>query len=171
MLAPTSVPTSPDAGPACHRLDSFPSGSPPLQLARPRNRSCRRRRHGGRRPRGGAGARRRLPRPTPPRRDLRLHPYPPQYAAAPLPVLSFAFVGYSLKFTPTLIRSSPQAGTWRGGRCWCTCRWCRRSPGCARRRPLNPSRPTAAASPGSTSPRLRPPKGESFYPRTTHTSD
>ena len=154
MLAPTSVPTSPDAGPACHRLDSFPSGSPPLQLARPRNRSCRRRRHGGRRPRGGAGARRRFPRPSPPRRDLRLHPHPPQYAAAP-PSRPFLCLRWLLaKVPPTLIRSSPQAGTWRGGRCWCTCRWCRRSPGCARRRPLNPSRPTAAASPGSTSPGL-----------------
>lgn len=71
---------------------------------------------------------------------------------------------------PTLIRSSAQAGTWRGGRCWFTCRWCRRSPACARRRPLNPSRLIAAASPGSTSPRLRPPKGESFYPPHDHTS-
>uniref|UniRef100_A0A8R7JYN5 Uncharacterized protein n=1 Tax=Triticum urartu TaxID=4572 RepID=A0A8R7JYN5_TRIUA len=45
---------------------------------------------------------------------------------------------------------------WRGGRCWCTSRSCRRSPGCAGRSPSSPSPPTAGASPGSTS---RKPRG------------
>ena len=68
---------------------------------------------------------------------------------------------------PDPLRSSPQVGTWRGGRCWCTCRWCRRSPACARRSPLDPSQPTAAASPSSIRTRPRPPRGESFTSRTT----
>jgi hypothetical protein len=62
--------------------------------------------------------------------------------------------------------SSPQAGTWPGGLCWCTCRWCRRSPGCAGRSPPSPSRRTTAASPSSTGRRLKPPKG--FTPTQPH---
>uniref|UniRef100_A0A453DZ93 Uncharacterized protein n=1 Tax=Aegilops tauschii subsp. strangulata TaxID=200361 RepID=A0A453DZ93_AEGTS len=54
----------------------------------------------------------------------------------------------------------PQAGMWRGGRCWRTSRSCRRSPACAgTRSPPSPSLPTAAASAGSTS-RKRKRRGE-----------
>ncbi|CAN6238394.1 unnamed protein product, partial [Urochloa humidicola] len=40
-VAPTSLPSSPDAGPTCHRLDTFASGSPdPPSPARTRNRAA-----------------------------------------------------------------------------------------------------------------------------------
>ncbi|KAM3346771.1 hypothetical protein ACQJBY_021007 [Aegilops geniculata] len=59
-----------------------------------------------------------------------------------------------------LIHPPKNAGTSRGGRCWCTSRSCRRSPACARRRsPPSPSPPTAVASAGSTS-RRRKHRGE-----------
>uniref|UniRef100_A0A453DZG6 Uncharacterized protein n=1 Tax=Aegilops tauschii subsp. strangulata TaxID=200361 RepID=A0A453DZG6_AEGTS len=81
-----------------------------------------------------------------PRHLLRPLIHPPESTYGGRPAFFFSrLAGFLIEI--------PQAGTSRGGRCWCTSRSCRRSPDCAGTRSLpSPSPPTAAASAGSLLP-------------------